>query len=169
MTLENEGGNSFTSADTTAGVGLSPVDTRHRLPLAIARQSTVEVTLTWDDPASFLGLHVSGGSAELVEDGDQSVTVTVPWARRDLEVTVDPEQITGPSVSYTLEAKLTTLTRADDADGDRVPDVADSLPGGGRPLRRRGLPRLRPRRHPGPVRPLPPPGGHRPGRVPGAR
>lgn len=121
--LEHEGGNTFTPADTTAGVGLSPVDTRHRLPLAIAKQSTVEVTLTWDDPASFLGLHVSGGNAEITKDGDRSVTVTVPWARRDLVVTVDPEEILGP-VTYTLKARMTTVV--EDSDGDRVPDVADN-------------------------------------------
>jgi len=33
--------------------------------------------------------------------------------------------VLGGQVTYTLEAKLTTLTRADDRDGDRVPDLAD--------------------------------------------
>ena len=123
--LEHEGGNTFTPNDSTFGVGLLPIDGRHRLALPVARQSTVEVTLTWDDPSSFLGLKVSGGSEGNVEVGDQMITVTVPWARRDLEVTVDPEQITGPSVNYTVKATSTSLTKADDADGDRVPDGAD--------------------------------------------
>lgn len=138
VTLENEGGNTFTSADTTAGVGLSPVDTRDRLPLKIDKQATVEVTLTWDDPASFLGLHVSGGNAEITRDGDQSVTVIVPWTRRDLVVTVDPEQITGPQVTYTVKARVTTLTA--DGDGDKVPDVADSCRAAAGPAQSAGCP-----------------------------
>jgi len=125
--LEHEGGNTFLPTDSTAGVGLvSALDTRHYLDLPVAKQATVAVTLTWDDPASFLGLRVSGGSGEEVVEGDQSVTVTVPWARRDLVATVDPEEILGAPVTYTLTATLTTVVA--DADVDWVPDVADLCP-----------------------------------------
>ena len=125
LELQHEGGNAFTPADTsTYGVPLVPVvGTVHEVPLPVAEQATVAVTLAWDDPSSALGLEVKGGSGQLVENGDSSVTVTVPWAHRDLAVSVIPTQVGAPSVGYTLTAKLTNLTA--NADGDGVPDVAD--------------------------------------------
>lgn len=125
--LEREGpdGNTFTPADTsTYGVPLVPqVGNNHVIPLPVKEQATAEVTLTWDDPSSYLGLEVKGGSGQEVAAGNGSVTVTVPWAPRDLAVRVIPSQIGSESVSYTLTATLTSLTA--NADGDGVPDVAD--------------------------------------------
>jgi hypothetical protein len=126
VTLKHSGGNSFTPADTsTAGVPLVPViGNVHQLTLPIRRQATVAVTLSWDDPASALGLEVKGGSGQVVRSNGSSVTVTVPWAHRDLAVQVIPSQVGAPTVGYTVSAKVTTLTA--NADGDGVPDVADA-------------------------------------------
>lgn len=138
VTLEHEDGNTFLPTDSTLGLGLiSAVETRHFLPLSLDRQATVEVELTWDDPASFLGLKVEGGSAQLTESGEQSVTVTVPWARRDLTVIVDPQEILGP-VTYTLTATITTVIA--DRDEDTVPDVADLCPAAAGPKTAAGCP-----------------------------
>ncbi|MCW2680705.1 MAG: Thrombospondin type 3 repeat [Frankiales bacterium] len=125
VALTHEGGNTFTPADTsTQGVPLVPVvGNVHQFALPIKEQATAEVTLTWDDPSSALGLLVKGGSGQESESGDGSVTVTVPWAHRDLAVQVVPSQVGAPSVDYTLTAKLTSLTA--NADGDAVPDIAD--------------------------------------------
>lgn len=124
--LQHEGGNTFTPEDTsTQGIPLVPViGNVHRIALPIKEQATAEVTLTWDDPSSSLGLVVKGGSGQQVERGSRSVTVTVPWAKRDLAVQVVPSQVGSESVSYTVTAVLTSLTA--DADGDGVPDVADA-------------------------------------------
>jgi hypothetical protein len=124
--LKHSGGNSFTIADTsTYGLPLVPeVGNVHRIVLPIAKQSTATVTLKWDDPSASLGLAVKGGSEQISKSGSQSVTVTVPWAHRDLTVEVIPSMILGASpVTYTVETELTTLTA--NADGDGVPDIAD--------------------------------------------
>ncbi|MCW2613914.1 MAG: Thrombospondin type 3 repeat [Frankiales bacterium] len=128
LRLEHEGGNTFTPADTsTQGIPLVPaVGNVHQVPLPISRQATVAVTVAWDDPSSALGLVVKGGSGQDVESAAGSVTVTVPWAHRDLAVQVVPSQVGAPSVGYTLTAKVTTLTA--DADRDGVPDVVDACP-----------------------------------------
>lgn len=123
VSLEHEGGNTFLPTDSTFGLGLvSAVETRHFLPLELTRQATVTVDLTWDDPASILGLKVVGGSGQVTTSGDRSVTVKVPWARRDLTVVVDPQEILGP-VTYRLKATIRTVVA--DRDADRVPDAAD--------------------------------------------
>jgi hypothetical protein len=126
LLLKHDGGNTFTPGDTaTYGVPLVPqVGNVHQIPLPIKEQATAEVTVKWDDPWSSLGLVVKGGSGQVVKQGNDSVTVTVPWAHRDLAVSVIPSQVGAPSVGYTLTAKLTTLTS--DADGDAVPDIADA-------------------------------------------
>jgi hypothetical protein len=88
----------------------------------------VLVTLAWQGDA-FLGLNVGGGSSQKVvtsaDDGDNVVKVLVPWARRDLTVTVDPQEVLDRT-DYTLTVQCTTVI----ADGghDRVPDVADNCP-----------------------------------------
>jgi hypothetical protein len=83
----------------------------------------VKVTLKWSDPASSLGLEVKGGSGQEVKTGVGSVTVTVPWAHRNLTARVIPSEVLSPSVHYTVSAKATTITA--NADGDGVPDIAD--------------------------------------------
>jgi hypothetical protein len=125
LSLKHAGGNTFTPADTsTHGVPLVPeVGNVHHLALPIAKQATATVTLTWDDPASALGLAVKGGSGQVVKSKAGSVTVTVPWAHRDLTVEVIPSQVLSSAVSYTVTTRLTTLTA--NADGDGVPDIAD--------------------------------------------
>lgn len=125
LTLQHEGGNSFTAADSSFGLPLVPVGTKHVVDLPVRRQSAVEVTLRWDDPGTLLALAVKGGSETGTREGEGSVTVTVPWARRDLQVVVDPLEVLSPGADYTLTARLTSLTRADDRDGDRVPDSVD--------------------------------------------
>lgn len=126
LVLQHDGGNLFLPSDSTLGVGLiSTVDSRDYLALPVKKQSTAKVTLTWDDPASVLGLVVNGGSGQQVDAKSGQLTVTVPWARRDLSITVDPQEIFGP-VTYTLKATMTTV-RAD-KDRDHVPDVADVCP-----------------------------------------
>jgi hypothetical protein len=126
LQLEHESGNTFSPADTsTEGIPLVPaVGNVHRVTLPIKEQATAEVTLTWDDRSSALGLVVTGGSGQEVLSGPGTVTVTVPWARRDLAVAVIPSQVGSPSVDYTLTAELTALTA--NADGDGVPDIADA-------------------------------------------
>ncbi len=138
VTLEHDGGNTFLPTDSTAGLGLiSAVETRHIIPLPLTRQATVTVKLTWDDPASTLGLKVEGGSGQRVDTGDGSVTVTVPWSRRDLTTIVDPEEILGP-VTYQLSATITTVVA--DRDADKVPDVADVCPATAGPRGAAGCP-----------------------------
>ncbi|HUR14016.1 MAG TPA: hypothetical protein VM097_05945 [Mycobacteriales bacterium] len=125
LRLTHSSGNTFTPADTsTYGLPLVPVvGNVHQLALPIKEQATVAVTLTWDDPASALGLQVKGGSGQVVKSGDSSVTVTVPWAHRALTALVIPSQVMSSEVGYTLTAKVTTVTA--NKDGDGVPDVAD--------------------------------------------
>ncbi|WP_148613397.1 hypothetical protein [Nocardioides rubriscoriae] len=123
VTLRAPGDSTFVPSDSTLGVGLvSVVDSRDYLSLPVPRQATVTTTLTWDDPASTLGLSVNGGSGQRVVAESGKVVVTVPWARRDLSITVDPQQVLG-AVTYSLSSKVTTV-RAD-RDHDHVPDVAD--------------------------------------------
>jgi hypothetical protein len=125
LRLKHDSGNTFTPADTsTYGLPLVPVvGNVHQVALPLKEQATVAVKLTWDDPASALGLQVKGGSGQVVKNGDSSVTVTVPWAHRDLTVLVIPSQVMASEVGYTLTATVTTLTA--NKDGDGVPDVAD--------------------------------------------
>jgi hypothetical protein len=123
--VHHKGGNSFTPADTsTSGLPLVPeVGNVHDLNIPITKQSTVAVTLKWDDPASALGLQVKGGSGQEEKSDLGSVTVTVPWAHHDLTALVVPSQVLAPSVAYTVTAKVTTITA--NKDGDGVPDIAD--------------------------------------------
>ncbi len=122
MTVTPAGGTMLLPTDSTLGVGLvSAIDTRDYYRLPVKQQATARVTLAWTG-ASTLALLVNGGSRQVLSEGDGSITVTVPWARRDLAITVDPQEVLEPT-TYTLTAELTTL-RADQ-DGDGVPDVAD--------------------------------------------
>jgi hypothetical protein len=119
-----EGGVTKTAAESTFGLGglVSAVDTANYYTVPVEEQSTVEMTLTWTGSAVF-NMSVDGGSSQVRKEGENSLTVTVPWARRDLSVTVDPEQVIDPS-TFTLTARTTTLVK--DTDRDGVPDVADS-------------------------------------------
>lgn len=119
------GTGSFLPSDSTLGVGLvSTVDSRDYVDIPIDYQSSVLATLTWTGDAS-LGLTVGGGSSQkpIKTDDTNELKVLVPWARRDLTVTVDPQEIFDPT-DYTLTVKRTTLTA--DRDHDQVPDVADN-------------------------------------------
>ncbi len=122
------GSGSFLPSDSTLGVGLiSTVDSRDYVNVPIDHQSSVLATLTWQGDA-VLGLHVGGGSSQQVVQGADDtnvVQVLVPWARRDLTVTVDPEEILDPT-DYTLTVQRTTVIA--DRDQDHVPDVADNCP-----------------------------------------
>jgi hypothetical protein len=123
------GTGSFVPSDSTLGVGLiSTVDSRDYVDVPIDYQSSVLATLTWEGDA-FLGLHVGGGSSQKViqsaDDGGNTVKVLVPWARRNLTVTVDPEEVFDPT-DYTLTIERTTVVS--DQDHDAVPDVADNCP-----------------------------------------
>lgn len=125
VTLTPEGGASVQPTDSTLGVGLvSTVDSRDYYRLPVERQATAKVTLSWTGSTIF-GLSANGGSGQRVEERDGSITVTVPWARRDLSITVDPQEVVEPT-TYTLTARLTTVKA--DRDRDRVPDVADRCP-----------------------------------------
>lgn len=137
-TLDNGSGNLFVPSDSTLGVGLvSTVDSRDYLSLPIKKQSTATVTLTWDNPASSLALLVNGGSSQKVVSDSGKVTVTVPWARRGLSITVDPQEIFGPT-TYTLKATTTAVVA--DKDHDHVPNVADACPGRAGPSTSAGCP-----------------------------
>lgn len=123
------GSGSFVPSDSTLGVGLiSTVDSRDYVNVPVDYQSSVLVTLTWQGDA-YLGLRVGGGSSQKViqsaDDGGNVVKVLVPWARRDLTVTVDPQEIYDPT-DYTLTVQRTTVIA--DGDHDGVPDVADNCP-----------------------------------------
>lgn len=121
------GSGSFLPADSTLGVGLiSTVDSRDYLNVPIDQQATVLATLTWTGDAS-LGLVVGGGSSQeqVKTDDPNKIQVLVPWARRDLTVTVDPQEIYDPT-DYTLTIKRTTVVA--DRDDDHVPDIADNCP-----------------------------------------
>ena len=136
--LQHDGGNTFLPSDSTEGLGLiSAVETRHFIPVSLTRQATVTLELTWDDPLSTLGLKVEGGSGQQVETGDGSVTVTVPWSRRNMTAIVDPVEILGP-VTYELTATFTTVVA--DVDADNVPDVADVCPSAAGPRSAAGCP-----------------------------
>jgi len=123
--VKHVGGNDFTPLDTsTSGLPLVPeVGNIHEITVPVKKQATVKVTLKWSDPASSLGLEVKGGSGQEVKTGVGSVTVTVPWAHRNLTARVIPSEVLSPSVHYTVSAKATTITA--NADGDGVPDIAD--------------------------------------------
>ncbi len=109
--------------ESTLGVGLvSTVDTKEYFTLPVEEQATVEVTLSWTG-AAFYGLSVDGGSSQVLREGDNSLTVTVPWARRALSITVDPQEVIEPS-TFSLTAKATSVVK--DSDKDGVPDVADA-------------------------------------------
>ncbi|MCU1587007.1 MAG: Thrombospondin type 3 repeat [Frankiales bacterium] len=140
VTLQHEGGNTFTPADTsTDGVPLVPVvGNVHSLAVPLTKQAAVKVTLTWDDPGSALGLQVKGGSGQVASGDATSVSVTVPWAHRALVARVIPTQITSPSVTYKVVAEITTLVG--DKDGDSVPDVADLCPTDAGPREGAGCP-----------------------------
>ena len=119
------GSGTFLPSDSTLGVGLiSAVDSRDYVNVPIAVQSSVLVTLTGDGSSS-LGLTVGGGSSQqVIEKADPNVLqVLVPWARRDLTVTVDPQEVFAPS-AYTLTIKRTSVIA--DRDDDGVPDIADN-------------------------------------------
>jgi hypothetical protein len=120
---------SFVPSDSTLGVGLvSAVDGRDYVKVPVDHQSSVLATLSWDGDA-FLGLTVGGGSSQqVIENADDSgnvVKVLVPWARRDLTVTVDPQEVLSPT-DYTLRIERTTVVA--DRDHDGVPNVADNCP-----------------------------------------
>lgn len=118
---------SFAPSDSTLGVGLvSAVDSRDYVSVPVPRQSSVLATLTWTGDAS-LGLTVAGGSGQKPVKTKQANTlqVLVPWARRDLTVTVDPQEVLSPT-DYTLTVKRTTVVA--DRDRDGVPNVADDCP-----------------------------------------
>lgn len=119
-----EGGQQKLPAESTFGLGglVSAVDTMNYYSIPVKEQSTVELTLSWTG-ANFFNMAVDGGSSQVRKEGDNSLTITVPWARRALSVTVDPEQIIEPTV-FTLTARTTTVIK--DTDGDKVPDVADA-------------------------------------------
>jgi hypothetical protein len=126
-TTTKAGSGSFVPTDSTLGVGLiSAVDNRDYVTLPIKEQSSVLATLKWEGDA-FLGLTVGGGSSQKVIKTDEPNTlkVLVPWARRNLQVTVDPQEVFSPT-DYTLTVKRTTVVA--DRDGDRVPNVADACP-----------------------------------------
>ena len=81
--------------------------------------------MKWDGDA-FLDMTVGGGSSQKVvsaEDAGNELQILVPWARRDLQVVVDPNEVYGPT-DYTLTVKRTTVVA--DRDQDGVPDVADN-------------------------------------------
>ena len=102
--------------ESTLGVGLvSTVDTKEYFTLPVKEQATVEVTLEWTGTA-FYGMSVDGGSSQSVREGDNSLTVTVPWARRPLSITVDPQEVLEPS-TFTLTAKATSVVKDTDKDG----------------------------------------------------
>ncbi len=126
-TTYEAGSGSFIPSDTTLGVNLvSTADSRVYFNAPIPYQSSVLATLTWDGDA-FLGLHVNGGSSQKVvksaDEGGSQIQVLVPWARRDLQVIVDPEEVFGPT-DYTLTIQRTTIIA--NRDHDRVPDLADN-------------------------------------------
>jgi len=127
-TTVNVGSGSFTPAQKEILLVSNPAGYQATLPVPIAKQSTVSATLTWDDPSAALGLALDNGSAQrVVKRTDTSVTVEVPWARRDLlAVITAPDALAFPpagEVAYHVTAKITTVIKDDDADG--VPDVAD--------------------------------------------
>ena len=125
-TTVNVGSGSFTAAEQDLILTSNPAGGEQLLPLPIAKQSTVTATLTWDDPASSILLRLDNGSgAKVLKTTATSITIQVPWARRDLMVAVKPSMPFGiPEVNYTVKATITTLVK--DTDHDRVPDVADS-------------------------------------------
>ena len=66
-----------------------------------------------------------------MKNGSSSVTVTVPWAHRELAVQVIPSQVMAPEVTYTLTANK---------DGDGVPDIADACKTARGPVEAGGCP-----------------------------
>jgi hypothetical protein len=120
------GSGSFTPNDSTLGLSglVSAVDNKDYKTIPVALQSSALVTLRWEGDA-FLDLTVAGGSSQKVvsdEDAVNEVQILVPWARRDLQVVIDPSEVLSPT-DYTLTVKRTTVVADKDADG--VPNVAD--------------------------------------------
>jgi hypothetical protein len=134
------GSGSFTPAEQDLILTSNPAGGEQLLALPIDRQSTVTATLTWDDPASSLSLRLDNGSEQKVlKTTATSMTVEVPWARRDLLAAVAPSMPLGvPQVNYTVKATVTTLVK--DTDHDRVPDVADACPKAAGPSAGAGCP-----------------------------
>lgn len=123
-TITPDGGVTKYPFESTFGLGglVSAVDTMDYFEIPVKEQSTVEVTLSWTG-SNFFDMSVNGGSSQVRKESDNSLTITVPWARRGLSVTVDPQQILEPS-TFTLTAKATSVIK--DSDRDKVPDVADA-------------------------------------------
>jgi len=121
----NVGGGTFSTAAWDLLLTSNPAGDDARFPLPITEQSTVQATLSWNDPNSSFAFHVNNGSQQrVISSTATSITVEVPWARRDMIAVVSPSILMGvPEVAYTIKATITTVIA--DRDHDSVPDVAD--------------------------------------------
>ena len=140
-TTYRAGSGSFAPSDSTLGLGglISSVDRNAYATVPVPQQASALVTLSWDGDA-LLDLFVGGGSGQKViktEEGSNEVKILVPWARRDLQVVIDPNEVYSPT-DYTLTVKRTTVVKDTDADG--VPDVADKCKKAAGPSRGGGCP-----------------------------
>jgi hypothetical protein len=105
ITLEHDGGNTFTPLDSTLGARSLVLDDTHHFDLAVTEPSDVELLLTWDDPgASDLDLYVTGAA----ESGSGGATSGHPESlvledvQGALDVQVDPYLVAAPTTTYTL-------------------------------------------------------------------
>jgi hypothetical protein len=138
-TFEHEGGNTFTTADSSLGNQLILVETGapHTYTLDLPVASDVTFTLGWTgaDTGNDLDLTVTGAadSGSTGATSSQPEVVHLSGAKGHLDVKVDPYLIADAAngATYTLTADITPLEAGPtdpDSDGDGVADSIDACP-----------------------------------------
>jgi hypothetical protein len=114
VVLEQPGGNTFTVADSSAGL-LSNAD---HFTLSVPTASDVELVLGWGD-SSDLDLSVSGAAVGSAATSSNPERVVLKNVQGELKIDVDPYLVVGvPSTTYTLKA---TTTPASTGGGSTTP------------------------------------------------
>jgi hypothetical protein len=114
VVLEQPGGNTFTAADSSAGL-LANAD---RFTLSVPTASDVELVLGWGD-ASDLDMTVSGAGAGSAATSSNPERVLLKNVQGELKIDVDPYLVVGvPSTTYTLTA---TIAPASSGGGGTTP------------------------------------------------
>jgi hypothetical protein len=106
VVLEQPGGNTFTPADSSAGV-LADAD---HFTLSVPTPSDVELALGWGD-ASDLDMTVSGAAVASAATSSNPERIVLMNVQGDLKIDVDPYLVVGvPGTTYTLKATIATVS-----------------------------------------------------------
>lgn len=102
VVLEQPGGNTFTPADTSAGV----TGNADHFTLDVPEASDVEITLAWPD-GSDLDMSVTGAGTASAATSSNPERAILRGVQGQLKIDVDPYLVVGvPSTSYTLTATI---------------------------------------------------------------